>query len=170
MRLTAAQAIWPTKRKASQAERRRFESGHPLYSQALDLGQRRIRSEPNWSREISLIQPRGLISCKTWGPVAAIRRSPSKAAMMKRAAWDKSPCSAAWRARASSARIETRNRSRPSGEGAANEEVRAGLVKKAVISTVSEREWLTQNRFLPSWQGLIYPLQDQSIHFHHTPG
>jgi hypothetical protein len=110
---------------ASQAERRRFESGHPLYSQFFEFSQ---------------IQPRGLINCKTWGPVAAIRRSPSKAAMMKRAAWDKSPFSAARRARVSSARIETRNLSRPSAEGAANEEVRAGLVKMAVISTVSERE------------------------------
>ena len=160
MRLSVAHAVRLTNRETSQAERRRFESGHPLYSQALDLGQRRIGPGPIQLRETSQIQPRGLINCKTWGPVAAIRRSPSKAAMMKRAAWDKSPCSAARRARASSARIETRNLSRPSAEGEANEEVRAGLVKIAVISTVSEREWPTQNWLQPSFQGLIYPLQD----------
>ena len=45
MRLTAAHAVRPINREASQAERRRFESGQPLYSQALNLGQRRIGPE-----------------------------------------------------------------------------------------------------------------------------
>jgi hypothetical protein len=112
----------------------------PLNLGRVELDQSRIGPKAIQAREICLTQPRGLISCKTWGPVAAIRRSPSKAAMMKRAAWGKSPCSAAKRARTSSARIETRNLSRASAEGAANEEVRAGLVKMTVISTVSIRE------------------------------
>jgi hypothetical protein len=38
---------------ASQAERRRFESGHPLYSQAIEFGQSRIGPEPNWAKSDS---------------------------------------------------------------------------------------------------------------------
>ena len=37
MRLTAAQAVLLIKREASQAERRRFESGHPLISSGLKI-------------------------------------------------------------------------------------------------------------------------------------